>query len=144
MVTRNISENVSLATAARSQQWFEDLERAPQKWRGGGRQATLYGHTLEDFARRIGNPHQAAPREHWRNYNGHDLTDGAGKVSAIWYFDTPRGLVEVHDYWWNRPNELSINATDRRAIRWFKRWCATNGFKFYNVTAARYIDEVQQ
>lgn len=127
---RNMNRYVSLATAERCRQWFDELPAVPQRYRGGGRLATLNGHTLEQFAARVGDPHEAAPREHWRDYNGHDLIDGAGKVSASWKFDTPRGLVEVSDYWWNRPDELSVRATDKRALRWFGRWCRQNGFRF--------------
>ena len=94
----------------------------------GGRVGTLHT-SLEDFASRVGNPHEAAPREHWRNYSGHDLIDGAGKVSAIWHLDTPRGPVEIGDYWWNNPEELSIRAKDMRAKLWAVRWLKHHGFK---------------
>jgi hypothetical protein len=129
MTTILASRHVSLATAERSKQWHHDLPRVPLKRRAGGRCATLVC-TLEQFAARLGNPHCAAPSDQWRNYEGHDLIDGAGKVSAVWYFDTPRGLVRVSDYWWNAANELSILACDVRAVIWFRRWCREHGFKF--------------
>ena len=99
-----------------------------QDMTGCGRSGTLRC-SLERFASRVGDPHEAAPREHWRNYSGHDLLDGAGKVSAIWYFTTPRGPVEVHDYWWNGDNELSLAARDRRALLWFMRWARLQGLE---------------
>lgn len=122
-----IQERVALATAERSQQYHDDMARTPWPWRCGGRCGTLFL-SLEDFARRVGDPHKQVPRDQWRKYDQYDLLDGAGKISAIWYFDTPRGLVEVSDYWWNPPDQLSIRAADRRALRWFLRWAVIHRF----------------
>lgn len=121
-----ILRKVALSTAERAGEWFDELNTVPRKWQEGGRCGTLVC-TLGEFARQIGDPHKAAPFEQWREYDRFPLVDGAGKISAIWYFDTPRGLVEVSDYWWNRENELSIRATDRRALRWFSRWAKLVG-----------------
>ena len=122
--------SVALASAEEHQaarrDWWERRESIPLRWRCGGRCATI-NLSLEAFARRFGDPHESAPVEHWRNYHGHDLLDGAGKVSAIWYFQTPRGPVQVHDYWWNKKDELSIAAPDMRSMRWFLRWCENRG-----------------
>lgn len=122
------ANKVALATAERSKQWSDDLRKVPLPKRRGGRVATLVC-TLHDFAKRVGDPHQAAPRAYWRHYNGPLIHDD-GKVSAVWYFDTPRGLVQVSDYWWNAANELSIRACDVRAIHWFRRWCKIHNFRF--------------
>lgn len=116
-----IQRNCSLASQARKWEW----PNVPNRFRNGGRVATIRA-TLEQFARRVGNPHVAAPAAEWRDYKGRNLVDGAGKVSAIWYFDTPRGPVQVSDYWWNKPDELSVRAIDVRAMRWFRRWCKIN------------------
>ena len=115
-----IQHNVALASAERSKQYCDDLQQAPIKWRCGGRCDTL-DCSLDDFAKRVGDPHEAVPVSDWRKYNL-PLLDGAGKISALWYFDTPRGLVQVSDYWWNPPTQLSIRAADLRAMRWFLRW----------------------
>lgn len=122
---------VSLASAAYYQTayrtWFDDFAKVPQRFRRAGCRVGTIRMSLEDFARRFGDPHESAPREQWRNYNGHDLLDGAGKVSARWFFETPRGPLYVSDYWWNAKDELSIGAMDSRAMRWFRRWCAARG-----------------
>lgn len=128
MKTLLIQRVVALATAKDSQAWFNQLTSTPLRFRGGGRCGTIFL-SLEAFARKVGDPHNAVPRKDWRNYNGSDLLDGAGKVSAEWHFNTPRGLIEVSDYWWNGVNELSIRAADRRAMRWFLRWCRIQGIE---------------
>jgi hypothetical protein len=116
-----MSGHVALASAERSKRWWDELQAVPLRWRSGARCGTAYL-SLESFARRFGNPHVAAPVEDWRRYDDRPLSDGAGKVSASWWFDTPRGLVEVSDYWWNGSEELGVRATDRRALRWFLRY----------------------
>jgi hypothetical protein len=45
-----------------------------------------------------------------------------GKVTKRWVFMTPRGLIEIRDYWWNRPNEWSLSAQDRKAGLWLRRF----------------------
>lgn len=41
------------------------------------------------------------------------------KVTIGWTFVTPRGPVEIRDYWWNVPDaEWSIGAPNIKAARW--------------------------
>lgn len=128
-----IQKNVSLAGAEAGRNRIHDIAAVPVRFRCGGRCGTI-NMSLFAFASKIGNPHEAVPVDDWRNYNL-PLLDGAGKVSAIWYFSTPRGLVEVGDYWWNRENELSIRANDIRSQRWFLRWCKLHGIPTQYVRA---------
>ena len=125
-----IQRNVSLASAeehqAHHKQSLRRQNEVPIKYRCGGRIGTISGMTLEDFAAKLGDPHDSVPREEWRHYRDRSLLDGCGKVSASWFFMTPRGMVEVGDYWWNRKDELSIRAWDTRSMRWFRRWCKLN------------------
>jgi len=119
-----IQRNVCLASAEQHQhvrKVWHDHERIPLRFRCGGRCSTIRM-TLLAFAKRVGNPHECVPIRDWRRYDL-PLLDGAGKVSASWYFWTPRGPVEVSDYWWNKEDELSVRASDMRAMRWFLRWC---------------------
>ena len=107
----------------------DDLPTPPFALSGNGRHGTI-PLSLEAFAARMGDPHEQVARAHWRDYDGHPRLDGAGKVSAIWIFETPRGPVEVGDYWWNAENELSIRGTPtthRKAFLWFRRWCRESG-----------------
>ncbi len=86
----------------------------------GGRERTLHNITLQQFATRFGDPHATFTPE-----------NSDGKVTAEWYFMTPRGLVSVYDYWWNPPGILSIgNRTGQRgaprgnhkAMLWARRY----------------------
>ena len=98
-------QNVTPATAEQAEQ------------RGfGGRAGTLRGLTVQQFERAFG------PR--------HCSGDG-NNVTAQWFFNTPRGLVAVTDYWWNQRDELSISLRngdrdnpfgDIRAARWLARF----------------------
>lgn len=92
----------------------------------GGRVGTRYGVTLQDLFRGLGPPHEAAPVDQWRRYDL-PLLDGAGKVSAIWYVTTPRGVCAIRDYWWNCEDELSLAARDSRATLWVHRWLDRQG-----------------
>src|SRR5688572_19783565 len=98
---------------------------------GGGRVGTIAGLTLDDFAARFGAPHERAPDGMGRAFQTDDFYDG--KVTALWHFVTPRGVVEVGDYWWNRPDELSVRAADLRAMRWFGRWARVHGLSYTGV-----------
>ena len=49
------------------------------------------------------------------------------KVTVEWCFDTPRGPVIVRDYWWNGPDELSLEANNNRAARWAVYYLRTLG-----------------
>lgn len=95
-----------------------------------GRMGTAFA-TLEQFEAIAGKPTVAAPREQWYQYDaGHRLTDGAGKVSAEWIIDTPRGNVSVYDYWWNPKGQLSIGAMgDSRAYLWLRKGLAARGVR---------------
>lgn len=107
---RMVQANVCLATA-----------QQVAACNGTSRTGTRYGVTLHDLAKRLGNPHEAAPVEDRYDYKK-DLVDGAGKVSAIWYVSTPRGLVEIRDYWWNKRDVMSLGSVDCRAVIWVHRW----------------------
>ena len=120
-----VSKCVRLAGAVCSDIWFDQLKAVPLRFRCGGRAATALL-SLEQFAARFGAPQEAVSVAEWRNYDL-PLLDGAGKVSARWQFDTPRGLVEVSDYWWNPSDELSVRAVDNRALRWFLRYLRGRG-----------------
>lgn len=87
----------------------------------GGRCGSIRGLTPRDFGAKFGEPHD---------------TDIDGKVNAIWYFMTPRGLTAVYDYWWNRDDELSIGLRngdkdkphgDSRAAMWLARYLREHG-----------------
>jgi hypothetical protein len=87
---------------------------------GRGRRATAFL-TLEDFGRKFGDPHDQDFSE--------DGLDGAGKVHALWSIDTPRGKVEISDYWWNAKDELSIRAETKKAALWVVSWLKIHGVK---------------
>jgi len=112
-----IQKNVAVMTAEQHQRrwqaWNEAYNKAPLALRRGCRVGTITC-TLQDFARLTGNPH--------------DLGSPDDKITAAWWFATPRGPVQVSDYWWNRKDELSIRSADARAMRWFIRWCRLHGF----------------
>ena len=76
---------------------------------------------LETFGRRFGDPHDQDFSE-----NG---IDGAGRVHAIWHIDTPRGIVQISDYWWNPENQLSIRAATKKAALWVISWLKIHGIK---------------
>ena len=83
----------------------------------GGRAGTITGCTLDQFQSIFGEPHE---------------TGIDGKITRLWYFQTPRGIVAVYDYWWNGPNELSIGLRngalgDIRAKRWAVRYFREHG-----------------
>jgi len=92
---------------------------------GTGRAGTIHC-TLEHFAYTICEPHQQVSRDQWRNYDL-ELLDGAGKISCLWVFSTPRGNVTVHDYWWNKEDELSIGAENRKAALWLVTYLKARG-----------------
>ncbi len=51
------------------------------------------------------------------------------KVTKEWYFQTPRGEVTIHDYWWNSPDIQSIGSEDWRATRWMIAYLRRNKIK---------------
>lgn len=103
---------------------------APAPPFASGRAGTVFA-TLEEFEAVAGPPTVAAPREFWYAYDSnHPLTDGAGKVSAEWEIDTPRGPIAVHDYWWNPKGQLSIGLRgDARALLWLRRGLTARGLR---------------
>jgi hypothetical protein len=75
---------------------------------GASRMATVFAdeHTLRTL---FGMPVHPQPE------------DVDSRVTKIWTFETPRGLANLRDYWWNRSDEWSVAARDRRAARWLRR-----------------------
>lgn len=71
--------------------------------------------TLAEFRAEFGAPHV--------------LGSADDKVKETWHFRTPRGPVEVRDYWWNRDGELSIAATTPKAVLWLAGYLRRVGFK---------------
>jgi len=124
MKSKSIKKSVVLATAEENRDEFS----VPKKWRCGGRCGTLFT-TIESFGEKVGDPHERAPK--YRDYDGEGI-DGAGKITALWRFITPRGQVEVSDYWWNPIDQLSVRALDVRALRWFRRWAKICGLQMTN------------
>jgi hypothetical protein len=60
------------------------------------------------------------------------LDNSDDKVKMRWVFRTPRGFVEVRDYWWNAADEWSIGAengtgTFFKATRWIVRFMRSKG-----------------
>ena len=92
---------------------------ANHEWQAGrGRRGTAFL-SLEDFGHKFGNPHAQDFSE--------AALDGAGKVHAVWSIDTPRGKVEISDYWWNAKDELSIRAETKKAALWVVSWLKIHG-----------------
>lgn len=118
-----INKHVSLASTEYSRNRHEGKAVKFSKM-GAGRHGTIYM-SLEQFADKLGNPHESVQRSQWRKYETSGLLDGAGKVSALWIFETPRGSIEVSDYWWNKSDQLSVRgtaATHKNAFLWFRKW----------------------
>lgn len=59
----------------------------------------------------------------------HTKPSGDGKVTHGWFLDTPRGVVEIRDYWWNAAYEYSIAAESRKAALWACRYLRRKGFR---------------
>ena len=54
--------------------------------------------------------------------NYQDYTEN--KVTVIWQLKTPRGLVAIRDYWWNKKGkEWSIGAANHKAALWAINFC---------------------
>jgi hypothetical protein len=85
----------------------------------GGRQGTALC-ALDFLVDHFGEPNVSHGA--YRDY-GQDPVEGYfdSKITRRWIFDTPRGLAEVRDYWWNAEYEWSIAAEDRRAAMWLAR-----------------------
>ena len=71
-----------------------------------------------------------------RELFGPEQSDGDGdKVTACWTFNTPRGFIEVRDYWWNGREECSIAGTSYRAAMWIAAYFRARGYKASTYTA---------
>tara|TARA_R110002074_G_scaffold71747_5_gene165679 strand:+ start:88 stop:399 length:312 start_codon:yes stop_codon:yes gene_type:complete len=81
-------------------------------WVGGGRIGTLHL-GLSDFEEGFGAPHEL----------------DNDKVTKVWYFNTPRGLCRVYDYWWNGSNALSIGGPRDISARWLIGYLKAKGYK---------------
>ncbi len=53
----------------------------------------------------------------------------ASKVTIGWTFNSPRGPVEIRDYWWNAEDEWSIAAANWKAGLWLNKYLRTLGIK---------------
>lgn len=102
---RTIMENVCLA---------DKYKPTP----GSGRTGTAFI-TLEGMGKKFGNPHAL-------NF-GENGIDGDGKVHAAWIIDTPRGPVEIGDYWWNPKDQQSIRGTGNKSTLWVINWLRLHG-----------------
>jgi hypothetical protein len=80
----------------------------------GGRTGTVAADESELVAR-FGNPLPV------------DSADG--KVTKRWVIATPRGPVEVRDYWWNGPSEWSIASANHKATKWAVRFLKAHDIK---------------
>jgi hypothetical protein len=83
----------------------------------GGRQGTALC-ALDFLTDHFGSPNIAVGD--YRDYSD-------AKVTRQWIFNTPRGLAEIRDYWWNAEYEWSIAAEDRRAAMWLCRMLRRHG-----------------
>jgi len=117
----------------------EQVKLQPTQELCGGRTGTLVmGSEDKDKASALQEAEQAFGAPDASHY-GEMVTDGLGrvfmdepKVTKEWHFITPRGAVEVSDYWWNQRNELSIRSQDWRATLWF---CAAMRRRGYRASA---------
>lgn len=80
---------------------------------GTGRVGTVFC-TMQEFATAFGSPHEDAS------------ASSDGKVTAVWYFDTPFGPARVHDYWSNPPGVLSLGGS-WRACTWVRFFLVSKG-----------------
>lgn len=87
---------------------------------GSGRMTTREDITLYDMAAFMGPPHSALPESEWYNYDDE-------KVTASWYFNTPRGPVTIRDYYWHDKGTLTIAGHDMRALLWIERYLDLRG-----------------
>lgn len=76
----------------------------------GGRSGSAVA-DFEKLCELFGNP------EMFGKYRDYDKN----KVTVAWTFSTPRGPVEIRDYWWNASGEWSIAAQSRKAAMWLCR-----------------------
>jgi len=89
----------------------------------GGRSGTVWA-SLGELVALLGDP---------QSVNSAD-----DKVHYRWIFDTPRGPVEVRDYWWNATGEHSIASARGNAALWVARWFRRRGVRAYHRQAGFY------
>jgi len=85
---------------------------------GSCRRGTVFI-SLSEFGRKFGDPHIS-------NFSN-DGVHGDEKIHAMWTVDTPRGPVNIYDYWWNPKAQLSIGAKDKYSFLWCKGWLKMHG-----------------
>jgi hypothetical protein len=77
----------------------------------------------------------AKARHHFGAAGGHG--DGE-KVTAEWFFNTPRGVAILRDYWWNGASVLSIASAGPHAGRWLAAYLRTLGVRAHMGMPERY------
>jgi len=115
IIQRAVINNVSIATINQA----KDRDYQIKDF-GLCRRGTCWM-SIPSFSEKFGNPHE-------QNFTDDGL-DGAGKVHVVWYINTPRGIVDIRDYWWNGKNELSIASGNNKSLRWAKYWLRIHGVK---------------
>lgn len=95
---------------------------------GSGRMGTA-SISLEDFAKVFGPPERTTDEPDKLVMPDGAVVYDSPKVTAEWFFDTPRGVVCVRDYWWNGPRELSIASTRWRAALWVAAFLRRKGIE---------------
>lgn len=69
-------------------------------------------------------------------YRDYENGTGDSKVTVTWTVQTPRGLAELRDYWWNAETEWSIAAKSRKAAMYLARMLRSAGIpastRFYD------------
>ena len=61
----------------------------------------------------------------------HFPEDDDGKTTMGFQFNTPRGPIEITDYWWNKIGfEWSVRSQDKRAVIWLVRYLRSIGVDF--------------
>lgn len=97
----------------------------------GGRMGTAVADYL-DLVAAFGDP---------RSFGAYRKYPGGHKVTVTWTFETPRGLAELRDYWWNGAQEWTIAAASRKPAMYLARELRRSGFlastKFYDATQAK-------
>lgn len=79
----------------------------------GGRMGTAYG-TKTALTKAFGRPNVKPSDD--------------GRVTCGWRLMTPRGPIEIRDYWWNAKGEWSIAAGSWKAALWARRALRSHGF----------------
>ena len=86
---------------------------------GSSRLGTVWA-SLESLISALGEPYY------------YDDPEGDSKVKIGWQFKTPRGNVEVRDYWWNRKGEWSLAASNKKQLLWIKGFLRAKGLRNFN------------